>query len=127
MQPLRRRASASVGMLAAPRIARERLVERGRGRFLGEREVDLGRLEIDARDGVARASRKLEDAARPLADQRVPGRFEMEVIATELGHVHEAVDREVVERDEDAEARYAADRPGECIADLVLHEVALEP
>ena len=51
----------------------------------------------------------------------------MEVIAAELGHVHEAVDVEAVERDEDAEARDAADRAVEALADLVLHEIALEP
>ena len=51
----------------------------------------------------------------------------MEVIASELGDVDEAVDIEIVERHEDTEARDAADRSAERLSDLVLHEVALEP
>ena len=54
-------------------------------------------------------------------------RVEVEVVAPELGYVDEPVDVELVERDENAEARHAADRSAEGLADLVLHEVALQP
>ena len=44
-------------------------------------------------------------AAAALADERVARRVEVEVVAAELGDVHEAVDVEAVERHEEAEAR----------------------
>jgi hypothetical protein len=40
------------------------------------------------------------NVVRALADQRVAAGVEVEVVAAELGDVHEAVDREAVERDE---------------------------
>ena len=85
---------------------------------------------------VSRSTRATLTRTRPaswntrpaaLADHRVAPGVEVEVVAAELGDVDEAVDVEVVERDEDAEARHAADRAVEALADLVLHEVALEP
>ena len=51
----------------------------------------------------------------------------MEVVVAELGNVHQAVDVETVERDEQTEVRDAADRAVECFADAILHVVALEP
>src|SRR5436190_5322684 len=78
-------------------------------KLVGQREIDLGRFEIDARDFDAHAAGQLEIAAAPFTDQRVACRIEMEVVAAELGHVHESVDVEVVQRDEDAEARHATD------------------
>ena len=99
---------------------------RHRRRFV-EREIDLRALEVDARDLHADAAGELEHAAAALADQRVAHGVEVEIVAAELGDVHEAVDVEAVERHEQAEARDAADRAGERLADLVLHEVALEP
>ena len=54
-------------------------------------------------------------------------RIEVEIVATEFGDVHQAIDVEAVERHEEAETRHAADRAVEVLADLVLHEVALEP
>ena len=62
-----------------------------------------------------------------LADQRVRAGVEVEVVAAELGDVHEPVDGEAVERHEQAEARDAADGAVELLADPVLHVVALEP
>jgi hypothetical protein len=54
------------------------------------------------------ASWKIRPAA--FADHGMTSGIEMEVVASKLGHVHEAVDVEAVESDEDAEARDAADR-----------------
>src|SRR5262245_9442437 len=127
VQSLPGRPSASRWAFPAPGVAGERLTEGRARRLVREREIDLGRLEIDACHRDSDAARKLEDAPGALADERVSRCIEMEVVATELGHVHEAVDREIVERDEDPEACHAADRAGERLADLVLHEVALEP
>src|SRR5437660_5243030 len=95
--------------------------------LLGEREIDLRGFEIDAGDLNAYASGKLKYATASLADQYVPRRIEMKIIAPELGDVHEPIDVEPVERHEYAEARHTADRAGEILADFVLHVVALEP
>ena len=95
--------------------------------FLGQREIDLRLLEVDARDLDPQAPGQLEREAAPLADERVPACIEMEIVAAELGDVDEAVDVEAIERHEQAEARDAADRAVEILAYLVLHEVALEP
>ena len=55
------------------------------------------------------------------------GRVEVKVIAAELGHVHESVDIQSIERHENAEARDAGDRAGELFPDPVLHVVTFEP
>ena len=41
--------------------------------------------------------------------------------------MHQAVDKQIVETDEEAKAGHAGDNPGEDVAYLILHEVALQP
>ncbi len=41
--------------------------------------------------------------------------------------MHRAVDKQIVETNEEAKAGYAGDNPGEDIAYLILHEVTLQP
>src|SRR6185436_6100818 len=124
------RGGGSSAHLARGNVPGSRLrVERGRRRsgVVSEGEVDLRGLEIDARHRHAHATRELEHPAAAFAQHGVARGIEMEIVAAELRHVHEAVDVEAIERDEDAEARHAADRAVEALADLVLHEIALEP
>src|SRR5206468_4481427 len=95
--------------------------------LLRQREVDLRGFEIDAGDLDPDPSRKLEHTTAALADQRMAWGVEVKIVAAELGAVDEPVDVESVERHEYSEARDAADRSGEYVADAVFHVVALEP
>jgi hypothetical protein len=92
-----------------------------------QREIDLRRLEIDPGDQHSDAPGQLEYPAAALADHRVAPGVKMEIVAAELGDVDQAVDVETIQRDEDSEIRDSADRTVERLADLVLHEIALEP
>ena len=51
----------------------------------------------------------------------------MEVVRPQLGNVHQTLGVDLVQRDEDAELGHGAYRTGKILADLVLHEVTLEP
>ena len=52
---------------------------------------------------------------------------EAEVLAAELGDVHQALDVQAVERDEEAEAGDRADRAAVLLAEVLAHVAALEP
>ena len=88
-------------------------------RGLGEREVDARLLEVDARDLHANAVGQAGTIGRCARRSASGGPDRAEIVPRQLGHVHEAVDVEAVQRDEDAEARDAADRAVEVLADLV--------
>ena len=66
-------------------------------------------------------------AARALAIERVARGIEVEVIAAQLGHMHESVDIQAIECDEKAEMSDAANRARKDFPDAILHEIALEP
>src|SRR5258706_7397437 len=57
----------------------------------------------------------------------MPRAVVLEVIAAELGDVHQPVDEVIVERDEQAEGHDAGDRAREALADVLAHVIALEP
>src|SRR6185312_3154293 len=102
---------------------------RGGGRHgrVVEHEIDLARLEVDARDAHADPRAEAPHDAAALAAQLVARGLVAEVVAAELVDMHEPVDVEAVESDEEAEARDTADRAVERLTDAVAHEVALEP
>src|SRR5262249_3052167 len=100
---------------------------RRRVEIVGRHEVDLRLLEVDAHDLDPNAVREPPRRTGPLAHERMADGVEVKIVGPELGDVDEAVDVEPVQRDENAEMRHTADRPGERLADPILHEVALEP
>jgi hypothetical protein len=90
-------------------------------------EVDLAAVEVDAADLHAHARADRVADAGALAAQFLAHLVEAEVLAAELGDVHQPVDIERVERDEEPEARDRADRAGEFLAEALAHEAALQP
>src|ERR1019366_9496425 len=52
---------------------------------------------------------------------------EMKIIGAEFRHVHQSLDENVVERDENTKRDRRADAAGERFAHPVAHEVTLEP
>jgi len=112
------------------RLGSARLSDRLRRRAsfaIDEHKVDFGCLEIDARHLDRDAIGEAKALSGSLAVHRVTYRVEVKVIVAELGDVHQPVDVEAVERDEQSEMRDTAHRAGENFSDLVLHEIALEP
>jgi len=51
----------------------------------------------------------------------------VEIILAKLGHVNQALDENIVDRDKHAEAGHRAHRAVVFVADAVLHEVGLQP
>ena len=66
-----------------------------------ETELDLPRLEVDARDLHGDRIGQAEALPGALAAQLVHRLVELEVVGAELGDVHEPLDEESVERHED--------------------------
>src|SRR6185503_7569030 len=94
---------------------------------LGEDEVHAAGLEIDPDNAHADAVGEAIPLLGAVAGELVAGRVEVEVVAAELGDVHQALDVETVERHEQAEPGHRGDRAVELLADAVLHVVGLEP
>src|SRR5688500_16198766 len=92
-----------------------------------EDEVDLAGVKTDAGYFHPHAVTQAVAVLDPLTHQLMLPRIEMKVIAPEIRDMHEPFDIHVVQRDEYAECRDAADAAVERFADLVLHVVALEP
>ena len=90
-------------------------------------KIDLAGLEVDAHQLHRHAVGEAVALAGALAEELVARGVELEVVAAELGDVHQAVDEVVVERDEKAERHDAGDAAREGAADVVAHVVALEP
>src|SRR5690349_6764175 len=93
----------------------------------GEREVDAARVEIHARDLHPYTIAQAVALAGPLAHQLMLAGVEMEVVAAELGDMHQSLHVDIVERHERAEPGDPADAAREDLADAVFHVVALEP
>src|SRR5688572_7040688 len=93
----------------------------------GRHEVDLAGFQVDAHQLDGHAVGEAPALAGTLAEELVARGVELEVVAAELGDVHQAVDEVVVEGDEQAERRDAGDAAGEGAADVVAHVIALEP
>src|SRR5690606_39682993 len=62
-----------------------------------------------------------------LAGQRVLYGIEVVVVRRQGGDVHQSLDVDASQLDEQAEAGHRGDQAIETLADLVLHELALEP
>src|SRR6185503_7111816 len=97
------------------------------GTGLRRDEVDLAAFEVDAHQLHRHAIGEAEALAGALAEQHVARGVELEIVASQLRNVDQAVDEVVVERDEQAEGGDAGDAAGEGTADVVAHVVALEP
>src|SRR5437764_3213053 len=97
---------------------------RGADTDIGKHEVDLGCLQVDARNLDPDAVRQPIAPTAALAVHRVVHGIEMEVVVPEFGDVNQAIDVEPIQCDEQAEVRDAADRAVECFADAILHEIA---
>src|SRR6185503_3570878 len=124
--------SLSVSLISTPMAdscGRAALSQMRRGgvRASRQREVDPRAVEVHAREAHAHAVAQPEALARALAHQLVLGRVEVKVVAAELGHVHQPLDVDVVERYEYPEGSDAACAAVEGLSDAVLHVVALEP
>src|SRR5688572_15526366 len=98
-----------------------------RSTTFGGDEVHLARLDVDAHQLHAHAIGEAIALLGAVAEQHVARRVELEVVAAELGDVHQAVDEVLVERDEEAERGDAGDSAAEGLADVVAHVEALEP
>ena len=90
-------------------------------------EIHPALVEIHLRQPHPHAIRESERTVRALASQPVPHRIEMEVVGSQRADVHKAFDEYVVEGDEDSEGGDPGDRRIEHLAQLVQHELALEP
>ena len=97
-----------------------------RGSFT-RNEIDLARVQVHAHQLDRHPVREAVAPAGTLAEEHVTRGIELEVVATELGDVHKAVDEIVVERYEQAERHHPGNAAGERAADVVAHVVALEP
>ena len=67
------------------------------------------------------AGTELVADAASLPAEQVALRVELVVVVAQVGDVHQAVDEQLVERDEEAEARHAAHGAFELVAHMVLH------
>ena len=65
--------------------------------------------------------------ARALAAQLVLDLVVLEVIRAEFGDMHQPFDEQRIQLHEDAERRHAVDHAAVFLAELVAHEIALEP
>src|SRR5690606_2777271 len=90
-------------------------------------EIDPARLEIDARDLHVELVGEPEPAPGALAAQLVRRLVVLEVLAAQLGDVHQTLDVEVVERDEHAGRREAGHAARELLAAALAHVHALQP
>src|SRR5262249_44617917 len=94
---------------------------------LGQREIDPAAVEIHAHQPDADAVAQPEAPARALPHPLVLRGVEVEVVAAELGHVHQPLYVDLVEGHKHAERGDAARAALEHLADAVLHVPALEP
>ncbi|MDR8762404.1 hypothetical protein FEP90_04105 [Burkholderia multivorans] len=122
----RQRAHARAAALGA-RCRRNDRTRRLHRRVAHEPEVDLARVEIDAAHLHAHAVRQPIADARAFAAQLVLDLVVLEVVGTEFRHVHEPFDEQRVELHEDAERRDAVHHAAVLLAELVAHEIALQP
>src|SRR3989442_14077752 len=100
-----RKSRGSASSPLRPRAAPQRPGAARAARDLaGEHEIDAARLEVHPHDFHFHPVREAIDLAGPVAEKLVLGRVEVEVVLPELGDVHQALDVEIIERDEDAEA-----------------------
>ena len=74
-------------------------------------------LEIDPRDPHAQPVAEPEHDAAAATDQAMPVALVREVVGTETAHVHEAVDRQLLELHEQTEVRDAADEARHLLAE----------
>src|SRR5204862_7524111 len=95
--------------------------------WLGRHEVDLALVDVDAHEAHAHAVGEAKALVRALAVEQMARAVVLEVIAAELRDVHQAVDKVIVERHEQAEGHDAGDGAGEGLADVLSHVIALEP
>src|SRR5690606_8235052 len=109
---------AVTARLAAPHLA---------GRFLDQIEVDLALVQVDARHAHLHGIAEAEAAPRAFAGQAMVQRVEVVVVGGQAGDVHQALDVDVGQLDEDAEAGDRGDHAGEGLAHAILHVFALEP
>ena len=65
--------------------------------------------------------------ARSLAAQLHAHRVELVVVLAECTDVHETLDVQVLQLNEDAERRHGCHRRSECLTEVVAHEVTLQP
>ena len=122
--------SASISVVAASLA--ERLVALGprQGELLAladHAEIDLAAVEVDPADLHPDPAADDVAHAGALAAQLLLDLVEAEVLAAELGDVHQALDVEAVEGDEQAEAGDRADRAAVLLAEVLAHVAALEP
>ena len=90
-------------------------------------EVDLAFIQIDAHDTHLDAVAKAETATATLTGETVMQRVEVVVVARHRRDMHQALNIDVGQLDEQAEAGDRGDHTGEGLADAILHELALEP
>jgi hypothetical protein len=81
-----------------------------------ETKVDAAPVQIDAADLHTQARAYAIAYARALAAQFLACLVEAEILAAKLGDVHQPLDVQGVERDEDAKARDRADHAAELLA-----------
>src|SRR6202022_1650471 len=96
-------------------------------RIAHEPEIDLARIEIDAAHLHAHAIGQAIANAGALAAQLVLDLVVLEVVGAEFGNWQEPFDEKRIELHEDPERRDAAHHPAVLLAELVAHEIALEP
>ena len=90
------------------------------GGRLGQEEVELAAVDVDAGDPDLDPVAQPVAAARAAADQGVRPRFEVVVVVGQAGDVDQALDRQLDEPAEEAEVLDADDDRVESLADVLL-------
>ncbi len=111
------------------RILDSRLPRAGRRRsdLLGDQKVDLATVEVDPGDLHGHAVTQPIGGAAAIAAQLVALGLELVVVRGQRADVHQPFDEIVVQAYEDAELSHRGDLATEHLADLVSHELALQP
>ena len=90
-------------------------------------EIDLALVHVHPCDLHHHLVTELVDAPAALADQAMMHRIELVVITLQRGHMHQAVDHQVLELHEHAETGDRGDQTGKLLADVFLQVFAFQP
>ena len=90
-------------------------------------KFDAAAIQIDAADLYSYPGTNLVAYAGALTAQFLACFIKAEIVAAEFGDMHQTFDIECIERDKDAKGRGGGDGAGVFLAQMVAHELALEP
>ena len=90
-------------------------------------EINAALVEVHARHANPNPIAKPERTSRALSAQPMSNRIEVEVVGPQCADVNETLDEHVIEGDEDSEGGDTGDGRVELLAQLLEHELALEP